>query len=504
MEQRHRVFLGLTGPDFAVLAGYIAVLCVAIPHYLPWEDEGRAWTAVRYFGLFDLIFHFLRYEGHPAIWYVILWPLANLHLPYAYINWLSAACGVGGIYFLLRYSPFPLYVRAVLPFGFALAYEYAVVARSYCLFPLFGLMIAQEYRQPARRPVRMAIFLALLANLSVHGTIVAVAFGVSYAWDLYRERRAAAEPTWSLQQARLAGGIFAASLAFVLIVIWPSRDLQPPVSPGVARMLHKAAPAAYQPTVHPVRLLQTSADRAPEPSTTPTQLALNLGMGSMKIAGRLRTTFVYPIATFAPLAILFQVLVFALVWRRGKPLLIAAPLLLGAFIVQIYLRLWHTSLIWVALIMLLWAVWDEQESLTRATLQNAVAAVFALICLLQVPWTVAALRFERGHATYPAKAAADYLKSLPQSARIDGFDHAFTVLPYFTIYPFHLQKDILDVPAVLADRPDAILMRDSTATADQLAQLAQAGYQREHKFCGTPFFPNQPLATLCLVVLEKP
>lgn len=501
MVQKRRVLLGLSWPDVAILAGFIAVLCLAIPHYLPWEDEGRAWTAVRYFGFFDVIFRFLRYEGHPAIWYVILWPLANLHLPYVYLNWLSAACGACGIYFLLRYSPFPLYVRAVLPFGFALAYEYAVVARSYCLFPLFGFLIAHEYRQPVRCPVRMAIFLALLANLSVHGTIVTLAFGASYAWDMYRERRVAAAPSWSLQQARLAGGIFAASLVFVLIVLWPARDLQPPVAPGVGHMLHKVAPAAYHPSAHPARLLKTAADPAAPP---PAPLALNLGMGSLKIAARLRTVFLYPIATFAPLAILVQLLAFALVWRRGKPMLIAAPLLLGLFIVQIYLKLWHTSLMWVALIMLLWAVWDEQESLTRPTLQNAAAAVFALVSLLQIPWTVAALRFERTHATYPAKAAADYLKSLPQNTRLDGFDHAFTVLPYFSRYPFHLQKEVLDVPAVLADQPGAILVRDSTPTAEQLAQLAEAGYRREHQFCGTPFFPNQPLVPLCLNVLEKP
>lgn len=501
MGEKRRVLLGLSWPDLAVLAGYIAVLCLAIPHYLPWEDEGRAWTAVRYFGLFDLIFHFLRYEGHPAVWYVILWPLAKLQMPYVYINWLSAACGIGGIYFLLRYSPFPFYVRAVLPFGFALAYEYAVVARSYCLFPLFGFMIAHEYRQPTRRPIRMAIFLALLANLSVHGTIVAGVFGASYAWDLYRERRTAVESSWSLKQARLAAGIFASSLAFVLIVIWPARDLKPPVSPGVGHVLHEVAPAAYYPSGHPARLLPTSADPAPE---KPSPLALNLGMGSLKFTGRLRTTFVYPIATFAPLAILFQVLVFVFVWLRGKPLLIAAPLLLGVFIVQIYLRLWHTSLIWVALIMLLWAVWNEEERSTQPTLQNAVAFVFALICVLQIPWTIEALRFERTHATYPAKATADYLKSLPQNARIDGFDHAYTVLPYFASYPFHLQKDDLGVAAVLADQPDAILLRHATATGEQMSQLARAGYERKQSFCGTPFFPNQPLVPMCLDVLEKP
>jgi len=227
-------------------------------------------------------------------------------------------------------------------------------------------------------------------------------------------------------------------------------------------------------------------------------------MGSLKIRGRLSTVFVYPIATFAPLAILLQALVFVLAWRRGKPLLIAAPLLLGAFIVEIYLRLWHTSLMWVALIMILWVVWDERESLRQPSLQAFTAAVFALVCLLQLPWTAAALRFERSHATYPAQATADYLKSLPGHPRIDGFDHAFTLLPYFRFYPFHLQNEVLDVETVVSDQPDVIVYRDTTITPEQFSQLRQAGYVQTRVFCGTPFFPNQPLTALCMNVLERP
>jgi len=503
----------LTGPDLAVLAAYLATLCLVIRHYIPWEDEGRAWIDARFFGLFNLVFHVLRYEGHPPIWYIILWPLAHLHFPFVYINWISAACGFCGIYVLLRYSPFPFYIRALLPFGFALAYEYAVVARSYCLFPLFGFLIANEYRQPARRPIRMAVFLALLANLSVHGTLLAVPFGLAYGWDLYRERRlssgvqAAPEHSWSLPQARIAAGIFLTSLLFVLAVLWPARDLKPPVSPEIGHIINKVAPAAYHPHAHPVAVLRASADVTPA-SSPASPLALNLGIGSLKIRDRLRTVFLYPIASFAPLAILFEALVFALVWRRGKPILIGGVVMLGVFIVEVYLRLWHTSLIWVAFIMLLWVVWDkrgnERESLARFTLQNCTAAIFALVCLLQIPWTVAALRFEYTHPTYPAQATADYLKALPKDKRVDGFDHAFTVLPYFTGFPFHLEQEILDLPTVLTDRPDVIVFRTTTVSDDQLAQLDQAGYRSAHSFCGTPFFPNQPLTPLCLVVLEKP
>jgi uncharacterized membrane protein len=516
---------GVSWPDLFVLLVYVAMLGFAIPHYQRWEDEGRAWMLARVGNLWDLIFHFLRYEGHPAVWYVLLWPFAQFHMPFIDINWISAACATAGIYILLRLSPFPFYLRALLPFGFTLAYQEAIVARSYVLFPLFGFLIAHEYRQTNRRPVRMAICLALLANLSVHGTMIACVFGAAYAWDLFKERRRAEQPgrnlSWSLTQARWAAGIFAGSLLFLAVVLWPPKDLQPPVDPRIGRVLHHVAPAAY-PLQHrrivsssPLLLRAAGLSRrwvtGAEPQVQPvtTTPAINLGMGVLPPFPRLRTVFLYPVASFAPLALLFQALVFLTVWRRGKPILIAGHLLLGAFIFLIYFRIWHTSLIWISLVMLLWAVWDERQELTLLprpafTLQNSVAVLFTLVCLLQLRWTFDALRFERSHSTYPAQAVANYLKSLPPNTRIDGFDHSLVVLPYFDRDPFHLEAEVLDVPAALDDRPDVILYRENTVTAMQLAQLEAAGYRNRHDFCGAMFFPDQPIVPLCLVILEKP
>jgi hypothetical protein len=506
MGEARRRLAGLGAKELTVLCLYAALLALVIPHYQAWEDEGRAWTIVRSFGLFDAIFHMLRYEGHPALWYVVLWPFVALHMPFVFINWISAACALAGVWFLLRFSPFPFYLRAVLPFGFWMAYEYAVVARSYALFPLLGFAVAQEYRRPERQPVRMALCLALLANLSVHATIVAVAFAASYAWNLLRERRAGTA-AWTLPAARRAAAIFAASLLFVAAVLWPPHDLKPPVSPKLGHAIQQLAPAAYKPGRERPQVIRAAGIAEPV-KTNPRAFNLGIGFGSVPFRERLWLVFVYPIASTAALALPLELMVFWLLWRRGRPALILGQLLLCAFIVEVYLKLWHTGLVWVTLIVLLWAVWDRDEAISfprpAVTLQNGVAALLFLIALLQIPWTLAAVRFVRTHSTYPAQAAAAYLKSLPPESRVDGFDHSSTVLPYLADDPFHLQADTLSVPAVLADRPDAILFRDSTVSDSHLALLAAAGYTRSHSFCGTPFFPNQPLVPLCLVLLERP
>ncbi len=483
------------------MLAYLAMLVFAVSRYQPWEDEGRAWMDARECGFFDLTFHILRYEGHPAVWYWILWPITRLHAPFVAINWISATFAAAAVYLLLRFAPFPFWLRALLPFSFALAYEDAVVARSYCLFPLLGFWIAHLYRQPERRPIRMAIALALLANLSVHGTLVALAFAIAYAWKL---RRSAAldRSCW------IAACIFAASVLFVAVCIWPPKDLKAPLGPKTIALLQRLLPgqAANRPAPRPATQRpapQRAAPQrpAPKPSVIPASANATAGY---PLGERLRLTFLYPISAFAPLAVLFDVLVVVYLVRRRQSLLILAPALLAAFLVGVYIKLWHAPLIWIAVLMVLWAAWDEAEAFGTRGLQTAVAGFLGLLCILQLPWTVQAIRYETMHLTYPAEAAAKYLQSLPPGKRMDGYDHAFTLLPYFRLKPFHRDDDSLKSAAyALSDEPDLILLRQDSVPPAMIAEIEAGGYRATHNFCGTQFFPRQPLAPTCLLVLER-
>src|SRR5437868_927000 len=186
MGRRKASTLWLRPGEVIVLLAYASLVCVCIPFHEPWVDEAQAWLLARDLSLPSLLFHFLRQEGHPPLWYLVLWGPAHLHASYGLLNWLIVPIALAGIWVLLRYAPFPFYLRALLPFTFFLAYQYAVVARSYVLFPLLGFLAAHFYRQC--RPMRMAVALGLLANVSLHGTIVALTFAAVYAWRLRRSR----------------------------------------------------------------------------------------------------------------------------------------------------------------------------------------------------------------------------------------------------------------------------------------------------------------------------
>ena len=252
------------------------MLAIFGPLHEPWSDEAQAWMLAASPTLRDLLFHFLRHEGHPALWYLLLWIPTHLHLSYSLFWVISCACALAGIWVLLRFAPFPFYVRALLPFTFFLAYQYSVVARSYVLFPLLSFLSAHLYRQRPPRPLAFAIVLALLANLSVHGTLLALVFACAYLWDLKR--------TGTLRPTRAfvaAAALFAASVLFVAICLWPTVGALPRVSPSVNRVIDllaipepSSAPAAAS-SQTPSPLASTPAAPSP-PEAAPARPARTL------------------------------------------------------------------------------------------------------------------------------------------------------------------------------------------------------------------------------------
>ncbi len=134
--------------------------------------------------------HIVRYEGTPGLWHTLLWILIRLHVSYAAMHWVSGAIAAAGVWVLLRYSPFPLILRMLLPLGFWFAYQDAVIARNYVLFAVLVFPAAALLRSLSEQPrvpsatkwVLLILLMGLLANVSSHGFVASLALaGVAFA-----------------------------------------------------------------------------------------------------------------------------------------------------------------------------------------------------------------------------------------------------------------------------------------------------------------------------------
>ena len=162
--------LGVTLLFFAV-SGFTAV------HHEMWRDEIQAWLLARdSTSVFDL-FAFLKYEGHPGLWHLLLMPLTRLTASPVVMQAFHLLIAGGTVYLFVRYAPFNRLQKFLFSFGYFPLYEYAVIARNYALGFLLFTLLCVLFKERHQRPLGIGCVLFLLAHTSAYGLIVTIAIG---------------------------------------------------------------------------------------------------------------------------------------------------------------------------------------------------------------------------------------------------------------------------------------------------------------------------------------
>ena len=133
-------------------------------------------------------------QPHPPLWYVMTWVLARFTGDLHAMQLLSLAIGTATAYLFASRAPLPLLHRALFCFGYFPLFEYTLISRSYGLDLFFVVLSALSTPSDPRRVPRLALTLALLANVHLLGTVIAGVLWLLLAWDASRSRAAAARP----------------------------------------------------------------------------------------------------------------------------------------------------------------------------------------------------------------------------------------------------------------------------------------------------------------------
>ncbi len=205
-----------------VLLLYSGVVLFTVRYHEKWADEAQAWLIARDLDLKTIWFHELRYEGSPGLWHTILWIAQHwFHLPYATLGYIGVVFAIAGVAVLIYKAPFPWYLRWPLAFTYVMVYQYAVIARPYTLLPLLCFLVAIFFKD-VEHPVRMTVVLVLLANLSVHGSLLAACFGLLYLlqaihrWPAFDERLR--------NRYFICVAVMVVTFVFIAIVLRPTPD----------------------------------------------------------------------------------------------------------------------------------------------------------------------------------------------------------------------------------------------------------------------------------------
>jgi hypothetical protein len=497
-----RFRLGLA--EIITLGIYAGLLAWAIPHHEPWADEAQAWQIARTLPLAG-IFHVLSYEAHPGLWYVCLWVLSRLHVSYAGMHWVSAAIAFAGIAVLVTTAPFPRFIKLLLPFTFYLAFQYAIVARSYVLVPLLIFLCAYFWPQRIERPLTIALLLGLLANVAPHAAAISGGFAIVYLIDLWLGRH---EPCPRAPAKRLYGAA-AMLLVFYGISIWtalPAKDAS-----GAVLVVRPEA-AQSEPIEEQESKLPPSYPRAEPPNRRSMQWI------AWKIEWRLSDSLTAGLIQPFWLGCAFWVLLTWKFVKTGK-LHYLLPALFLVVLSHVYSWFWHAGLMFPCVIALLWMTWPRQTYQFRKLplYEQLPALMLLLIAAVQIGWAEFAFAFDHAHDYAAGAATAAFLKPYVTShARIVAIGNdslSVDVQPYFdrnvflnepyTYYWWSTHNPSKELyKKFLADDPEIVVLewrfRDfptaRTVAAIPLAgQLTKSGYRNTHTFCGGIVRPGRAI-----------
>lgn len=164
----------------AVLALLFTVLVglVASRHEM-WRDEMQPWLLARDSATPLALLHNIRYEIHPGLWYLLLWPLAQLSANPVWMQALHVLIAGGSAFLLFRFSPFSWPVKVLMILGYYFTYEWAGIARNYALTVLLLFGFCALFAERWRRFPLLGLLLLLLCHTNIHALLIV---GVLVGW----------------------------------------------------------------------------------------------------------------------------------------------------------------------------------------------------------------------------------------------------------------------------------------------------------------------------------
>ena len=423
--------------EWFLLVLYAIAVGFTVTRHEPWADEAQAWLIAKALPFWRMLLGQVRYEGTPGLWHSILWALSHAGLPYASMFWFSWAAAVAGAWVLLTYSPFPLFLRALIPFTFYLSYQFAIVARSYVLMPVLIFTAVHLLRNHPRRAFFFSLVTGLLANCNLFGLFISSGLVLVYLWQNRNH------PARFVLFAKVLAPWLLFVAAAVAIAI-PPKDLRfVPTPLGDALARHRGLPVpppiggSYDP---PLR------QRVQE-YTTP--LSHSLWLGALFLG--------------------------VIVWQAARRHTLIALVPVACLIVSfelVYKMPRHTGLFLLVLIAALWLVWPDRTVPLRRYLPPdlACAAIFLLICLPQVAWAIRAIHYDATQNYSGSRACADYLKTHAAGRKVCGYDYftvavsAFFDAPIFQNQPTqywswsNTNTTDLQMNRIVFERPDYVVL----------------------------------------------
>lgn len=154
-----------------------------------WLDETGPWLLARdSANYFELVFN-KRYEGHPNLWYTLLFVLTRFSQEVVVMQWFHLLLITGFLALFLFKSPFSPVFKLLFGFSYYIFYEYQTLSRLYAVELLLLGVLCYRYNQKKGFLLVDGLLLFLLAQTNLFGLIFTLFFSLLKLYERHRDNR---------------------------------------------------------------------------------------------------------------------------------------------------------------------------------------------------------------------------------------------------------------------------------------------------------------------------
>ena len=215
---RPRQGFASTPRDLLLALPFLALLYVQLVHHVMWRDELNALAIAWDSPTISSLFWHIHREGHPWLWYVILWIPSRFTQSVLVLKVVQGIVSTAIILLVALRSPFRTWEKALVLAGYFFVFEYTVLSRMYgVMLLLFVLYLWQRTTRP-ESPILGAVFLGLIASVDTLGIVLSFALLLEYAHTAFARRHTS--PLFSRKAAISASAVYG---VLVLFAVWSAR-----------------------------------------------------------------------------------------------------------------------------------------------------------------------------------------------------------------------------------------------------------------------------------------
>ncbi|WP_420150871.1 hypothetical protein [Spirosoma sp.] len=188
--------------NWVLFITYGIAISFLVWHHEMWRDELQAWGIAASSSTLTELFQNTRYEGHPMLWFLMLWPLAKITNNPVAVQVLHTGLVLITAYLIIFRSPFSILEKVLILFSYFFLYEYGAIARNYQVGTLLICLICVLWKDRRKNLVKISILIFLLMQANAFACLIGLGLSVGLLFEELSHK-----PCWPLTTRQIGSAL---------------------------------------------------------------------------------------------------------------------------------------------------------------------------------------------------------------------------------------------------------------------------------------------------------